>query len=137
MTGSGPNSKFGDKAPGFYAPTQLPHDEAERRAWEEANKQWWEAKPMRYDWRDGLKSDHATAEFFREIDGRFFSSVRKFLPYRAIPFDPLIPYDTLGNRDVLEIGVGGGVFDPRQCNTYLVFQRQPPVTCGTVEKLTQ
>jgi SAM-dependent methyltransferase len=108
MTGTVPDGEFGDKAPGFGDPTQLPQNEAERRAWQEANRAWWEGKPMRYDWRDELTSDKATADFFREIDRRFLSSVQKFLPCRATPFDALIPFDQLGTQDVLEIGVGHG-----------------------------
>ncbi|MEY4964916.1 MAG: hypothetical protein RL274_499 [Pseudomonadota bacterium] len=108
MTGTVPDGEFGDKAPGFADPTQLPQSEAERRAWQEANRAWWEGKPMRYDWRDGLASDKATADFFGEIDRRFLFSVQKFLPCRTTPFDALIPFEKLGDKDVLEIGVGHG-----------------------------
>jgi len=108
MTGTVPNGEFGDKAPGFADPTQLPQSEAERKVWQEANRAWWEGKPMRYDWRDSLTSDKATADFFGEIDKRFLSSVQKFLPCRKTPFDPLIPFETLSDKDVLEIGVGHG-----------------------------
>ncbi len=108
MTGSAPDGKFGNKAPGFDDPTRLPNSKAEREAWQQANKAWWEAQPMRYDWRAGLGSDRATEDYFREIDHRFFSSVKKFLPWRTTPFDTLIPFETLRDRDVLEIGVGHG-----------------------------
>ena len=108
MTGTVPDGEFGDKARGFEDPTQLPQNEAERKAWQDANRAWWESKPMRYDWRDGLASDKATADFFEEIDKRFLSSVEKFLPSRKTPFDALIPFETLGDKEVLEIGVGHG-----------------------------
>ena len=108
MTGSVPDGKFGNKAPGFDSPIRLPDDENQRCAWQEANKAWWEDKPMRYDWREGLASDKETRDFFREIDERFLLSVEKFLPSRSIPFDALIRFDTLGDRDVLEIGMGHG-----------------------------
>ncbi len=108
MTGTVPDGEFGDKAPGFADPTQLPQSEAERKAWQDANRAWWEGKPMRYDWRDGLTSDKATADFFGEIDRRFLSSVQVFLPCRKVPFDALIPFEQLSDKDVLEIGVGHG-----------------------------
>lgn len=63
---------------------------------------------MRYDWRAGLNSDRATKDYFSEIDERFFSSVRSFLPWHTTPFDTLIPFETMRDRDVLEIGVGHG-----------------------------
>ena len=108
MTGTVPDGKFGDKALGFDDPTRLPKSEAEREAWQEANRAWWERRPMRYDWNDLLTSDAATGNFFREIDERFLSSVEKFLPSHGTPFDALIPFDKLGDKDVLEIGVGHG-----------------------------
>lgn len=108
VSGSVSDGKFGDKAPGFDGSTRLPLSDAERQAWQEANKAWWEAQPMRYDWRDGLNSDRATESYFKEIDERFFSSVRRFLPWRKVPFDTLVPFDELNEKDVLEIGVGHG-----------------------------
>ena len=108
MSDGGSDDQFGDKAPGFNNPTQLPQSEAERRAWQEANRSWWEGSPMRYDWREGLTSDKATEDFFREIDQRFLSAVEKFLPSRNTPFDAIIPFDNLNDKDVLEIGIGHG-----------------------------
>lgn len=108
MTSTVSDGKFTNKATGFGAPTQLPADEEQRREWQLANKAWWESLPMRYDWRDELVSRRYTAEYFAEIDQRFFSSVRKFMPWRAVPFDTLIPFDELSSLDVLEIGVGHG-----------------------------
>jgi SAM-dependent methyltransferase len=102
------NGKFTNKAAGFEDPTQLPADEEQRRQWQLANRAWWESAPMRYDWRDELLSDVFTADYFAEIDRRFFSSVRKFLPWRELPFDTLISFERLRSEDVLEIGVGFG-----------------------------
>ena len=45
---------FETKAAGFERPIQLPRDEEERRRWQMANRAWWEAAPMRYDWRAEL-----------------------------------------------------------------------------------
>lgn len=63
---------------------------------------------MRYDWGDplGLKID--SAEFFAEIDRRFFGTAAGFMPWTARPFDALIDFAKLPRQDVLEIGVGAG-----------------------------
>ena len=108
MTGTVSDGKFTNKAAGFDAPTQSPVDDEQHRQWQLANKAWWERTPMRYDWREELESSHATADYFAEIDRRFYSSVRRFLPWRTIPFDTLISFDKLSSEDVLEIGVGHG-----------------------------
>jgi len=101
-------SAFGNKVEGFDEPTQLPRDEAQRREWQSANKAWWESTPMRYDWREQIGATPGTEEYFREIDARFFSAVRKFMPWKTRPFDNLIPFGTLADKDVLEIGTGLG-----------------------------
>ena len=110
MAGTAFDGKFTDKVADFDAPTKLPADDEQRRQWQLANKAWWEGAPMRYDWREELKSNQATADFFAEIDERFFSSVRRFLPWRTIPFDGLISFDKLKSQDVLEIGMGYGSY---------------------------
>ena len=102
------DSRFGNKATGFDAPTQLPGDEEQRRQWQSANKTWWEDSPMRYDWRSGLEAAPGSKAYFEEIDRRFLSAARKFLPWRSVPFDALIPFGELADQDVLEIGVGQG-----------------------------
>jgi SAM-dependent methyltransferase len=99
---------FSAKAPGFDRPIQHPRDDEERRRWQAANRDWWEAAPMRYDWRDKLDAAPGSAAYFAEIDRRFLSSVRQFMPWRALPFDAAIPFDQLAGKDVLEIGVGHG-----------------------------
>jgi ubiquinone/menaquinone biosynthesis C-methylase UbiE len=101
-------AEFVNKAAGFNKPTQLPHNETERRRWQAANKAWWESSPMRYDWREELASIPGSEDYFREIDRRFLSSVRKYMPWKNLPFEQLIPYDQLHDKDVLEIGVGQG-----------------------------
>ena len=99
---------FGNKARGFHEPTQLPRDQDERNAWQASNQAWWEATPMRYDWRDTLGEEPGTKRYFREIDSRFLSSAKKYLPWRQYPFDAVIQFDKLHSQDVLEIGVGLG-----------------------------
>ena len=63
---------------------------------------------MRYDWRESLGESPGSIAYFREIDRRFLASARSFMPWRQIPFDTVIPFGELHNRDVLEIGVGHG-----------------------------
>jgi SAM-dependent methyltransferase len=96
------------KAPGFDRPTRLPRDEQQRRRWQIANRAWWEAAPMRYDWREALRHPPGSKAYFREIDQRFFQVARCFLPWRQMPFDTLIDFADLAAKDVLEIGVGHG-----------------------------
>ena len=43
-----------------------------------------------------------------EIDRRFFDNVKEFMPWKKVPFDPLIDFEGLRNKSVLEIGVGNG-----------------------------
>jgi ubiquinone/menaquinone biosynthesis C-methylase UbiE len=94
--------------PGFTTPTALPSSDAEREVWQAANRQWWEGHPMRYDWNDGIAFKEFSKEFFADIDQRFFSLVELYAPCKKIPFDWLIDFDTLRDKDVLEIGVGNG-----------------------------
>jgi hypothetical protein len=63
---------------------------------------------MRYDWREELGEIPGRKEYFNEIDRRFLTSVRKYMPWRAVPFEKLIPFDELHDKDVLEIGVWHG-----------------------------
>lgn len=63
---------------------------------------------MRYDWRANLNENAGSEAYYKEIDRRFLESANEYLLYRKIPFDPLIPFDELREKDVLEIGVGQG-----------------------------
>ncbi len=93
---------------GFSHPTALPASGDEARGWQDANRSWWESHPMRYDWKDGIPYEEFSKEFYAEIDRRFFSAVELYAPCKKIPFDWLIDFDSLGTKDVLEIGVGNG-----------------------------
>jgi ubiquinone/menaquinone biosynthesis C-methylase UbiE len=101
-------AEFGNKAAGFDNPIQLPQDDAQRRAWQSANRNWWEATPMRYDWRDEITSPPGSKSYFKEVDRRFLSSAAKYMPWKSLPFEAVIPFERLGDKDVLEIGVGQG-----------------------------
>lgn len=63
---------------------------------------------MRYDWREELTAPSGTQLYFREIDRRFLSSAHKYMPWRNVPFEEVIPFERLADKDVLEIGVGQG-----------------------------
>lgn len=101
--------KFEEDAPrGFDSPTDLPEGHDESQAWQDANRAWWEKHPMRYDWRKGVEFEEFSREFYEEIDRRFLLPSQDFLPWKEIPFDPLIDFGALAGKDVLEIGVGNG-----------------------------
>src|SRR5882762_6066605 len=101
---------FSDKSvpKGFADPTALPAGPEQQKLWQDANRAWWQHHPMRYDWRDKIEHAEFSKEFYEEIDRRFFSQVYEYMPWNKIPFDPLIDFDQLQNKDVLEIGVGNG-----------------------------
>ena len=92
---------------GYRSPTDLPRAE-QREEWQQENRAWWEANPMRYDWNESLGASEFSPEFYREIDRRFFDDASHYLPARERPFDRLVPFENLAEWDVLEIGVGNG-----------------------------
>jgi ubiquinone/menaquinone biosynthesis C-methylase UbiE len=93
---------------GFSDPTALPGSREQADSWQRLNRSWWERNPMRYDWRQKIDAPEFTAEFYREIDRRFFSDARTYMPWKERPFDRLIDFESLRDKDVLEIGVGNG-----------------------------
>jgi ubiquinone/menaquinone biosynthesis C-methylase UbiE len=102
------SAEFHNKAPGFHGPTQLPRDDAQRRQWQSANRVWWESMPMRYDWREPITAPAGTKAYFEEIDSRFLASAYKYMPWKNAPFEALVPFNELADKDVLEIGTGLG-----------------------------
>jgi len=101
--------KPGEKEIGsFNSPTRIPENEADRLALQKANYDWWNRNPMRYDWKEEIGAREFSREFFEEIDRRFFANAAEYLPKEDIPFDVLIDFDSLKDKDVLEIGVGNG-----------------------------
>jgi SAM-dependent methyltransferase len=93
---------------GFDNPIALPRTPEQESQWQEANRSWWESHPMRYDFSRGIRAEEFSREFYLEIDDRFFADVKTFMPWREVPFDPLIDFASLCDKDVLEIGVGNG-----------------------------
>ena len=76
---------------------------------------------MRYDWKTEITADEFSKEFYDEIDRRFFSSVYSFMPWNVFPFDPVLDFQSLIMKDVLEIGVGNGTHAQLiapHCRTY-------------------
>lgn len=92
----------------FTEPTALPDDLGQAREWQHANRSWWNSHPMRYDWKKAIDAEEFTKEFYLEIDNRFFSNLKEFMPWSQVPFDPLVDFNALENSEVLEIGVGNG-----------------------------
>lgn len=100
---------FKNKAVGFEDHTQLPQSEEQRKLWLNANKQWWEAQPMRYDFSEALNTPNEfSREFYQEIDQRFFEASRFFYPWVNKPFEKIVDFPNLKDKKVLEIGVGNG-----------------------------
>jgi len=94
---------------GFDSPTALPKTAEEAKAWQDANRAWWEKNPMRYDFFQKLETEQEfSREMWLEIDRRFLALSDEYLYNRKLPFDQLIPYDELPKLDVLEVGVGNG-----------------------------
>lgn len=93
---------------GFNSPTALPTNKEQQQEWQEANRTWWEGHPMRYDFSENLGVKEFSKQFYQEIDKRFFADAATMLSWRSLPFDSLIDFDSLKEKDVLEIGCGNG-----------------------------
>ncbi len=92
----------------FNASEQLPQSTEEAKDWQAANRDFWENSPMRYDWRNSVPYEEFSRPFYEEIDRRFFETVKKFMPWKKVPFDNLLDFEAIKNKSVLEIGVGMG-----------------------------
>jgi ubiquinone/menaquinone biosynthesis C-methylase UbiE len=133
-------AEFGNKVSGFHRPTQLPSDDAQRGAWQSANRAWWETTPMRYDWREEIDFPRGSIEYFQEIDRRFLSSVRSYMPWRNIPFEPIIPFEKLRDYDVLEIGIDQGTHAQllaSHCRSFVGIDLTRHATLMTARRLRQ
>jgi SAM-dependent methyltransferase len=104
-----PPAKLKEDVPiGFNSPTALPSSNEEQQQWQEANRAWWEGHPMRYDFSEKLEVEEFSKQFYEEIDKRFFADAATMLSWQRLPFDSLIDFDSLKDKDVLEIGCGNG-----------------------------
>ncbi len=98
----------GEVPQGFDSPTALPQSAEQARQWQEANRSWWERNSMRYDFTEKIAAPEFTREFYQEIDRRFFLDAQTLMKWNEIPFDNLIDFASLADKDVLEIGCGNG-----------------------------
>jgi hypothetical protein len=62
--------------PGFDTPVGLPTDAPPATEWQAANRAFWEATPMRYDWRDRI----APAELFPLPGGKVKTALMAAAP---------------------------------------------------------
>lgn len=97
-----------EKPDDFKGPITLPKDSLQAKKWQKAICSWWQKHPLRYDWRKEIGYPEFSPQFYAELDRRFFSDVKIYLPWKKVPFDALIDFGALRNKDVLEIGVGLG-----------------------------
>jgi SAM-dependent methyltransferase len=95
-----------EKVGDFNAPTAAPASPDQHDRWQSANRAWWEAHPMRYDWRQPVLGTPDELDWFREIDQRLFGAT--VLPAASRPFEPLLPREFVDGKRVLEVGVGMG-----------------------------
>jgi 2-polyprenyl-3-methyl-5-hydroxy-6-metoxy-1,4-benzoquinol methylase len=72
------------------------------------NRQWWTDQTMSYDWEDRVQKERFSEAWYAEIDRRFIHGARLFA-HEHVPFDRIIPFESLGGRSVLEIGCGMGL----------------------------
>ena len=72
------------------------------------NQSWWTTNTMSYDWNGKVEHSRFTLAWYNEIDARFVYSARLYATDR-VPFDKIIPFDTLSGKRVLEIGCGMGL----------------------------
>ena len=70
------------------------------------NRLWWNRNPMSYDWHGTLPFPEGSKDFFEAVDARFFRSSPFY--QGTVPFERLIPFDSLKGKPVLEIGCGLG-----------------------------
>lgn len=123
----------------FKGPTALPSDSEQAETWQDRNRTWWETHPMRYDLERGLGArEEGTAEFYKEIDERLFTSARTAFPWRDIPFDNFIDYRGIAEQRVLEIGVGTGIHAAllaRHAREYVGIDLTEYATSATMRRL--
>jgi SAM-dependent methyltransferase len=76
---------------------------------QEEVRRWWTDHPMTYDWRGEIPYEPGSAEHLAEVERRFLGEAWFAQAPGDAPFSGLIPFDSLADNDVLEIGCGTGV----------------------------
>jgi ubiquinone/menaquinone biosynthesis C-methylase UbiE len=66
---------------------------------------------MSYDVDDPIPYDEGSQEYFREIDRRIFHPryMRLTADATGKPFSLFVDFDSLGGKDVLDVGIGSGI----------------------------
>jgi 2-polyprenyl-3-methyl-5-hydroxy-6-metoxy-1,4-benzoquinol methylase len=94
--------------PSGEAATEQRKDFTPFESLQSGNRTWWTANTMSYDWKEKVKQERFTLSWFDEVDRRFFHAARLFATTTQ-PFDRIIPFSSLKDREVLEIGCGMGL----------------------------
>lgn len=74
---------------------------------QQGNKKWWTSNTMSYDWKDQVRLEKFSRQWFDEIDRRFLAGARLFSAQEN-PFYELMETSSLEGKRVLEIGCGMG-----------------------------
>ncbi len=72
------------------------------------NRDWWEQRPMTYDWHGTLRSLPGSREWFDEIDRRFLESAYYARGEGGTPFGRFLRPELVAGKAVLEVGCGMG-----------------------------
>src|SRR5213594_4147710 len=73
-----------------------------------ANREWWDANPMTYDWHGTLSFTPGTREWFEEVDRRFMASAFYARGKDGNPFGRFLKPQDFRGKAVLEVGCGAG-----------------------------
>jgi SAM-dependent methyltransferase len=72
-------------------------------------RRWWDENPMLYDWHGTIPFPVDSPEYLDEVERRFLSESWFAQAEGAAPYSGLLPFESLRDKDVLEIGCGSGV----------------------------
>jgi SAM-dependent methyltransferase len=75
---------------------------------QQANRAWWEAHPMTYDWEETLQVTPGSRDWFEEIDRRFLTASYFAQKSGGSPFSRFLRPEFVTGKDVLEVGCGMG-----------------------------
>jgi len=75
---------------------------------QKANQDWWEHRPMTYDWHRTLQLTLGSQEWFEEIDRRFLTSHYYAHGKDGTPFGRFLRAELVAGKTILEVGCGMG-----------------------------